>query len=367
MSVFCMKCQCEVGYRVVEEIGKTIIKGYDVNYKKKSAICERCAQPVFVEQIHDENKEQSKKSYQELVSREAIDIITSIMERYNIGKRPLSLILDWGELTITRYLKGMAPKKEYLDTLKLINEKPSAFAQILNQNQEKITRKAYEKCLKKITDLTTTDEQLIDEDVTPTVSMDDSVQETESFWEDSSSMIPMLEDNDQQQGDKAQDKIYHVVQYILGVSEDVTPHALQKILYYAQAFFKVFYGYHLFEDDCEAWAQGPVYPNIYYQLKDSYDHPLMKNSCSLDDKEQFFIDLIMRYFGCYSGKSLERMTHCEKPWRDARSGMMSVQVEGRVIEKSSIEKYFMDVYKKYNMLSMTDIIDYSTSLFSRIL
>ena len=75
----------------------------------------------------------------------------------------------------------------------------------------------------------------------------------------------------------------------------------------------------------------------------------------------------MRYFGCYSGKSLERMTHCEKPWRDARSGMMSVQVEGRVIEKSSIEKYFMDVYKKYNMLSMTDIIDYSTSLFSRIL
>lgn len=71
------------------------------------------------------------------------------MERYNIGKRPLSLILDWGELTITRYLKGMAPKKEYLDTLKLINEKPSAFAQILNQNQEKITRKAYEKCLKK--------------------------------------------------------------------------------------------------------------------------------------------------------------------------------------------------------------------------
>ena len=94
-----------------------------------------------------------------------------------------------------------------MDTLKLINEKPSAFAQILNQNQEKITRKAYEKCLKKITDLTTTDEQLIDEDVTPTVSMDDSVQETESFWEDSSSIVPMLEDNDQQQGDKAQDKI----------------------------------------------------------------------------------------------------------------------------------------------------------------
>ena len=44
-------------------------------------------------------------------------------------------------------------------------------------------------------------------------------------------------------------KFFKVVDYILAVSDDITPLALQKILYYLQAFFKVFYGYHLFEND----------------------------------------------------------------------------------------------------------------------
>ena len=50
-----------------------------------------------------------------------------------------------------------------------------------------------------------------------------------------------------------------------------------------------------------------------------YKYIVSKNDvCSLDEEEQFFIDLIMRYLGCYSGKALERMTHCEKPSRDKK-------------------------------------------------
>lgn len=48
MSVFCMKCQCEVGYRVVEEIGKTIIKGYDVNYKKRAPSVKDARNPFLL-------------------------------------------------------------------------------------------------------------------------------------------------------------------------------------------------------------------------------------------------------------------------------------------------------------------------------
>ena len=68
------------------------------------------------------------------------------MSKYNIGKRPLSLLLDWGELTITRYLKGMVPKKDYLDLLKAINEDANKFYEMLQKNQTKITKVAYEKC-----------------------------------------------------------------------------------------------------------------------------------------------------------------------------------------------------------------------------
>lgn len=366
MSVFCTNCQCEVGYCVVEEKSKKIIKGYEVEYKKKSAHCERCEHPVFVEQLHEENEQEAKRGYQELVSSEAIRIITAIMEQYNIGKRPLSLILDWGELTITRYLKGMAPKKEYLDTLKLIHRDVAAFAEILEKNQDKITKKAYEKCQKRMNEWAKSSDEQIEPFVVGGAEKLELDEEQVPFAEHYFPTVTAGEE-ELKEHEVSDDKIYQVVHYILDVSEDVTPNALQKILYYAQAFFKVFYGYHLFEDDCEAWAQGPVYPKVYDRLKESYQHPVIQTVCPLDDQEQFFIDLIMRYFGCYSGKSLERMTHCEKPWREARHGLVSVQVEGRVMEKSSIEQYFTDVYKKYNMLSMTDIIDYSTSLFSRIL
>ena len=163
------------------------------------------------------------------------------------------------------------------------------------------------------------------------------------------------------------DKIFDVVDYILSLSDDITPLALQKLLYYSQAFFKVFYGYPLFENNCEAWDQGPVYPEIYNKFKNYYDMSEKNVRYSLDEEEQFFIELIMRYFGCYSGKSHERMTHCEKPWRETRKGLAPNQKGGRVIQQALIESYFTEVYKKYNMLSITDIMDYSTALFNRVL
>lgn len=43
---------------------------------------------------------------------------------------------------------------------------------------------------------------------------------------------------------------------------------VQKILYYAQGFYKAFFGKFLFEDDCQAWVHGPVYVNIYEKYKE---------------------------------------------------------------------------------------------------
>ena len=75
----------------------------------------------------------------------------------------------------------------------------------------------------------------------------------------------------------------------------------------------------------------------------------------------------MRYFGCYSGKSLERMTHCEKPWRETRKSLASSQTSRKIMDQDLIESYFNEVSKKYKMLSITDIVDYSTALFTRVL
>ena len=48
----------------------------------------------------------------------SIDDIQKIMAIYNIGKAPLSIALGFGEITITRYLSGQMPSKEYSDIIK---------------------------------------------------------------------------------------------------------------------------------------------------------------------------------------------------------------------------------------------------------
>ena len=378
MREFCVKCQKEVEYTVLKNWSQKIVKGYEIEYEKKEAICSECQHLIFVDEIHGENIDNAKKAYQERVSNETISIINSIMSQYNIGKRPLSLLLDWGELTITRYLKGMVPKKEYLDLLKAINEDANKFYEMLQKNQTKITKVAYEKCRSNLDKIGINDSN-VDLDLEQNSDLDyqdDLAHQDNSDYQNGLDYHENLDYQHELEQSKyvrpfdsgeKNDKIFKVVDYILGVSDDITPLALQKILYYSQAFFKVFYGYHLFENDCEAWDQGPVYPEIYSKFKD-YKYIVSKNDvCSLDEEEQFFIDLIMRYLGCYSGKALERMTHCEKPWRETRKGLSPNQKGGKVIEKALIESYFSDVYKKYNMLSITDIVDYSTALFNRVL
>ncbi|MDO4927093.1 MAG: DUF4065 domain-containing protein [Turicibacter sp.] len=376
MREFCVKCQKEVEYTVLKNWRQKIVKGYEVEFEKQEAICSECQHLIFVDEIHEQNSENAKKAYQKKVSHETISIINSIMSKYNIGKRPLSLLLDWGELTITRYLKGMTPKKEYLDLLKNINEDAHKFDEMLQKNQNKITKIAYEKCMNKLEQIGLKDsnsdlassERLIDhEDLDSNHHLeDDDYVEYDHELESNYNVEPCDFLQHSSERDK-NDKIFDVVDYILSLSDDITPLALQKILYYSQAFFKVFYGYHLFENNCEAWDQGPVYPEIYNKFKNYYDMSEKNVRYSLDEEEQFFIELIMRYFGCYSGKSLERMTHCEKPWRETRKGLSPSQKGGRVIQQDLIESYFTEVYKKYNMLSITDIMDYSTALFNRVL
>ena len=58
-------------------------------------------------------------------------------------------------------------------------------------------------------------------------------------------------------------KIESVAEYLIIKCGEITPLALQKLLYYSQAFCKLFTDSYLFEEDCEAWVHGPVYRCIY--------------------------------------------------------------------------------------------------------
>ena len=51
----------------------------------------------------------------------------------------------------------------------------------------------------------------------------------------------------------------------------------------------------------------------------------------------------------YSGTALERITHKEKTWKDAREGYLPTEPSYVVISKTSIKEYFEGVSKKYDI------------------
>lgn len=152
--------------------------------------------------------------------------------------------------------------------------------------------------------------------------------------------------------------------YIIAKCGDVTPLQLQKMLYYTQACFIIFYNRFAFSDECEAWIHGPVYRELYEKYKDyRYESiPQTKQIPVLKSEEESILNLVIENFGRYSGRTLESFTHKELPWLKAREGLSDNDSSNRVIDNNLIFDYFTEVKQKYNIISLPDIKTYIEKL-----
>ncbi|SDG42648.1 type II toxin-antitoxin system antitoxin SocA domain-containing protein [Desulfosporosinus hippei] len=328
MMKFCENCRDIVDFSIREEVITKVIKGKEISYKAKVAFCKECGQEIFVGEIRDQNLKMLDIAYREHEELIQVSEIESILEKYNIGKRPLSMLLNWGEGTLTRYLDGDVPTKQYSETLRLLLEDYGYMFNILEKNKDKLTERAYKLCKEAIEKIET----------------------------------KMLS------GDG---KIDSVVKYFIINCVEITPLALQKLLYFAQGFYKAFNYEYLFDNDCEAWVHGPVYRNVYEKYKNRGYNPIEDNISEYDDfelaeTEKEILDSIIVNFGCFSGKILEKMTHVETPWRITRKGLGNHESSNRIIEKHLISEYFSEIKSKYKMLNTSDIKDYSSDLFTKL-
>ena len=330
MRAFCEACRDYVEYQI-EEVERTKdIKGRLIKFKEKIAHCSECGNEIFVSELRDQNLTAMDRAFRDLEGLITVPEIIDLLGKYDIGKRPMSLLLGWGETTLTRFVNGDIPSKTYSDQLKRMNEAPESFLELLVTNKDKVTETAFKK----------------------------------SF--DATNMLIGKVDTC-----FAETKIDSACNYIISRSIEITPLALQKLLYFAQSFHKIFIGKFMFNEECEAWVHGPVYREIYFKYKDHGYNPIDDNQkqfeCfDLSDSEKEVIDAVINYFGCYSGKILEKMTHATTPWKETRVGLTDEEVSNRIIRKDMIEKYFNQVYDKYKMLNIADIKDYSEDLFKKI-
>lgn len=327
-TVFCPMCREDVKFTVVKNNETAILKGEAYGFVSQKAYCEKCASEVYVAKLEDDNLKALYDVYRQKNDIVSLEEIRAIPKKYGIGKRPLSLLLGWGEQTFSRYYDGDMPTKQYSEILKKIYSDPRYYLSLLESSKEKlISDKTYKKSM-------SATKNLLDISVGKRSKMD------------------------------------AVVDYLLSGCRDITPLSLQKVLYYVQGFHFAFYRSFLFAEECEAWVHGPVYPEIYDHYKCYCFAPIDKVNESdgslLSLEEKILLDNIIRHVCCYSGKTLESFTHTETPWVTAR-GVLSAGVNSDVtIPKEAIGKYFSSVKEKYNMLNPANIKDYMQDMFSQI-
>ena len=324
-KVFCENCRNDVEYNVIEEQMIGTIKGETYTYTGKVAKCKECKSDIFVNSINDYNLKALYDVYREKNGIISLEKVLGICEKYNISKRPLSLLLGWGEQTYSRYFNGDIPSKQYSDILNKIYESPVFYSELLENNKEKLPSKTAYKKSKKAVD-------------------------------------QILEGNLNEKS-----KINMVINYILNRCEDITPLALQKSLYYVQGFYYAFNNEFLFEEDCQAWAHGPVYPEVYFKYK-HYKFDPIKSKIEVSDiiftsSELIIMENVVKHFCCYSGKVLEKFTHSEYPWLQTRGKIPELELSTEIIKKEYIGKYFKDVIEKYNMINPNDIESYAKKMF----
>jgi len=324
---FCEECRRDVAYTEKEAEMKSDLKGEAYEYPGMVAVCDECGSEIYSHEIEDYNLKALYDSYRKRNSIISLENILKIPEKYGIGKRPLSLLLGWGELTFTRYCDGDLPSKQYSDILQQIFDDPTYYKTILEGNKNYLkSQLTYEK-----SKLAT--EELIGLQRLPKEKMDVAIE------------------------------------YLLCKCEDITPLALQKALYYVQGFYYAFMEEFIFDSDCEAWAHGPAYREIYQRYSmyrfDPIEGSEICSESNLSSYEKAVIDSVIRNLCCYSGKVLEGFTHAEEPWLKTRGDLPASAASDRVIHKKVIGEYFKAIKEYHAMINPADIEIYAQKMFKQ--
>ncbi len=122
----------------------------------------------------------------------------------------------------------------------------------------------------------------------------------------------------------------------------ITHLKLQKLLYYAQAWWLANENVSVFDEDIQAWAHGPVVPSVYQEYKDSNWQSLspIEDFQFPDESFESYLDAIYKKYGKHSAKQLEKLTHQEDPWKQTRGSISPEAKCNKSIDKILIRDYY---------------------------
>ncbi|MEY8315389.1 Panacea domain-containing protein [Adlercreutzia muris] len=138
--------------------------------------------------------------------------------------------------------------------------------------------------------------------------------------------------------------ITDVATYILENLGSVSTMKLQKLAFYSQAYHLVNDGAPLFPEEFEAWANGPVAPDLFrkhrgeFVISRGFFGPL--DSGALSEAEKATIDHVLSRLKDWTGAQLSNLTHSEAPWQEARAGLAPNARSTRPITNHRIRTFY---------------------------
>lgn len=137
--------------------------------------------------------------------------------------------------------------------------------------------------------------------------------------------------------------IFDTAKYILEQAGTMSTMKLQKLCYYSQVWSLVWDDSPLFNEDFQAWANGPVCPELFYKTQGKYSVGVSDENGGegdLSENQKDTIKRVLGHYGNHDAQWLSQLTHLEEPWIRAREGVPSGMGCNNIISKESMALYY---------------------------
>ncbi|HUB99611.1 MAG TPA: type II toxin-antitoxin system antitoxin SocA domain-containing protein [Solirubrobacterales bacterium] len=135
---------------------------------------------------------------------------------------------------------------------------------------------------------------------------------------------------------------HDVARYLIRELSPLSTIKLQKLVYYSQAWHLVWDDEPLFPERIEAWANGPVVPDLFREHRGEFQRTSWKKGSiqNLTPSERGTIDEIIAFYGPQDAFYLSELTHREQPWKEARKGLPAGARGSNEITQASMAEYY---------------------------
>lgn len=119
---------------------------------------------------------------------------------------------------------------------------------------------------------------------------------------------------------------------------------LHRLLYYCQGWHLAWDGEPLFKDPLQAWANGPIVPNVYNTHRNQFiidsSHPGTGDSHRLNASQAESVEVVLATYADWSVRQLTLKTHMERPWLETRGNLAPGVQSEALISQETLADYF---------------------------